>query len=196
MVRDGKKYMEDNHPADKHFFAFYIENEWGMPANRMNYRWWFESIHARCSLNIWTNFICLHIYFHISLPNLACKVGLRATVAGRTLPSCSAPALQLLSAETSQTPSVHPPLASCFKLALWLSQPTVLGRPQNLQVKNRFCTCLPNTTHEEHRGGDMNATRLLNAMLEPPQHWDFQPRPECIHCLYDMETLMGISQHD
>ena len=199
MFRDGKKCMEDNHPADKHICLLFTwkvndvcwQAEWstddGLKAPMPDVCSTFGLVLFPCSV------------IHISLPNIVCKAGLRATVAGHMLPWPSAPALLLPPAESSlplathQPLAMHQPLAACFKLELWLSQPTVLGRPQNLQVKNRFCTCSPNPTYEEHHGGDVDATRLLNVMLAPPWHWDLQPWTECIHCLYDMGTLMGIS---
>lgn len=196
MFRDGKKCMEDRHPADKHICLLFTlkvndvcwQAEWstddGLKAPMPDVHSTFGLVLFPCSVT------------HISLPNTACKVGLRATVAGHMLPWRSAPALLLLAAESSLPLATHPPLAAGFKLELWLSQPMILGRPQNLQVKNSFCTCSPNPTHGEHHGGDVDSAGLLNVLLAPPWHWDSQPWTECIHCPYDTGTLMGISQRN
>lgn len=170
MFRDEKKCMEDNHPADKHICLLFTlkvndvcwQAEWstddGLKAPMPDVRSTFGLVLFPRSV------------IHMPLPNVVCKVGLRATVAGRILPWCSAPALLLLPAESSLPPATHPPLAAPFKLERRVSQPMVLGRPRNLQVKNRFCTYSPNPTHGEHHGGDVDNTRLLHVMLAPSWH--------------------------
>lgn len=140
-----KKCMEDNHPAHKHICLLCTlkvndvcwQAEWstddGLKAPMPDVRSIFGLV------------LFPHSIIPISLPNVVCKAGLRATVAGCILlPWCSSPAPAAAAAVAER----HPPSTGCpFQAGALAISAHSFRWPQNSQAKKRFLTCSPNPTH-------------------------------------------------
>lgn len=139
----GKKRMEDNHPAHKHICLFFTlkvndvcwQVEWSTD-DRLKAP--IPDVHSIFGLVLFP-----HSIIPISLPNVDCKAGLRATVAGHILPCCSSPVPAAAAAERHPTFTGGP-----FQAGALAKLVHGFTGPQNSQMKKRFFTCSPNPAHE------------------------------------------------